>query len=491
MSRCSICDHSCKVVLGDGPQPCPVMFIGEKPGYEEASKGRPFIGATGNEFNHHYLGLAGLARDEIRITNTVHCRLGHSNDKPTEVQVKACAGQWIGLEVERCEPSVIVLMGATACSLVGLSGGDPIDLDREHGIPRWFNGMEMEGAVLPWEGWVVPMFHPASGLHDTAQMTPIMEDFERLGKWLRGNWKAPVDELARDYKLVESVEELERDMADEDYRWLPLDTEDDSSGAPWSLQYSVRPGHGRMIRANRKDLLEQFAMNTVWGRGGLLLHFANHDLDVLERMYNLIGSPWDLSALPYRDTMQEAYHLRTLPQGLKALGYRLFGVKMRDYVDVVGGWSKRAAVEWLGKVWMYESEIERQVKVVKEYKKPRKDKRTGELVTGRVEYKANEWERGAKWVMEHSVSETYDVWEKAMERGLADRYVGVAEVGPMPRKGIEHVPLEEAVYYGCEDADITGRVGVELERRREEIVGEMGAWAVPELDWDKGMEGVR
>lgn len=63
MSRCSVCDHSCKVVLGDGPQPSPILFIGEKPGYEEASRGRPFIGATGEEFNWHYLGLAGLSRE--------------------------------------------------------------------------------------------------------------------------------------------------------------------------------------------------------------------------------------------------------------------------------------------------------------------------------------------------------------------------------------------------------------------------------------------
>lgn len=484
MSRCSVCDHSCKVVLGDGPQPCPVMFIGEKPGYEEASRGRPFIGATGEEFNWHYLGLAGLSRDEIRISNSLKCRLGHSNDKPTEPQVRACAGHWIPLEMDRCEPSVIVLMGATACSLVGLSGGDPVELDKEHGIPRWVELAGNEGAPLPWDGWVVPMFHPASGLHDTSQMTPIMEDFTRLGKWLRGSWTAPVDDGVRDYKLVESVEELDEDMSQGGYRFLPVDTEDDSYGEPWSLQYSVKPGHGRMIRADRKDLLDEFLYHLHWEREGLLLHFANHDINALERMYKKIGVEWDVAGRPYRDTMQEAFHLRTLPQGLKALGYRLFGIRMRDYVDVVEGWSKRAMREWLGNVWLYESDPKHQLQQVKKYKKPRRDKLTGELVNCRIEFRPNEWERLAKWILDHGGSETYNMWEKAEEKGLANRYIGVEEIGPMPRKGIEHVPIDEAVRYGCEDADVTGRVGGELERRRGEIVGEGGEWWVPELDWD-------
>ena len=44
----------------------------------------------------------------------------------------------------------------------------------------------------------------------------------------------------------------------------------------------------------------------------------------------------------YRDTMQEAFHLGNLPQGLKALTYRLFRHTMTSYEETVRPASIRA-----------------------------------------------------------------------------------------------------------------------------------------------------
>lgn len=469
MSRCSACDPTLKVVLGDGPTPCVAMFVGEKPGREEGNRGIPFCGDAGREFNENYLRLAGLSREEIYITNTVKCRLGDNNDKPTCKQIDTCAGHWLAVELARVKPDFIVLMGATACALAGEGA---IDLDKDHGLPMWFEG----NALLPWKGWIWPMYHPALGMHDTSKMTPLMEDFARLGQWRRGRYVHPHDDGKRDYKLIETVEELDSDMRDESYDYLPTDTENDSKGRPWSLQYSVRPGHGRMILLENKELVDAWYLNVLWGRQGLALHYAEHDLDVLDKV--------GLSVPRYICTMRESYHLCNLPQALKSIGWRLFGVRMRDYVDVVEGWSKKAMLKWLLRVVALEQDSP--IVVRTPYKRPLK--RNGVIRTEKVEIKPNEWEKTAKWVIDHCASSTYDPWEKVVEFQLNGRYDFLEDdegvIGSAPGKGIELVPIDEAVRYGCEDADVTGRLMSWLESERARRVGAGGSWEVAEIDWD-------
>jgi hypothetical protein len=43
------------------------------------------------------------------------------------------------------------------------------------------------------------------------------------------------------------------------------------------------------------------------------------------------------------------------------------------------------------------------------------------------------------------------------------------EIGRLPRKSIVHVPIDEAVQYGCSDADWTGKLATWLEGERKRI----------------------
>src|SRR5215472_16718266 len=79
MTRCPGCPGTNPVIAPDGPRNSPYLFIGEAPGKEENNRGRPFIGQTGKEFNEHYLKLANLTRDDIRITNTIKCLPQHKS----------------------------------------------------------------------------------------------------------------------------------------------------------------------------------------------------------------------------------------------------------------------------------------------------------------------------------------------------------------------------------------------------------------------------
>ncbi len=441
--RCSACDSSCRLVEPTGPHPASLLLIGEKPGKNEDKVGRVFVGDTGKELDQTYLPLAGLTRDEVRVVNCVRCRLGGSNNKPTPTQVRACAGHWLPHEVAMAQPVVIVLLGATACSLV-----PSIELDKQHGMPVMVMPEDHGGLLGDYCGWVWASYHPAMGLHEGSKMTALLDDFRRLRAWMSGLWIPPAGDIPSDYQLVRTWGEID-EMMDTSYPFIPVDTELDGE-EPWSLQYSLRPGHGRLIRAEDHDLLERFSKRL--GQRGLLLHHAVHDIGDLSRMDVCVRRP-------FRDTMQEAYHLGNLPQGLKALSYRLMGVKMKSWEDTVMPTSRAKMLTWLGEQWLVESEnpmvVEIQLKTKLKYLR-----------------KPNLQERNLRRILGHAAKPTYNIWAKSKEAGLAG----------FPIPSIAHAPLEEAIDYACRDADMTGRIGAWLAVERARIVGE--EWGILDEDVD-------
>lgn len=469
MSRCSVCDHHCKVVRPDGPEDADVLAIGEKPGRHESQTGIPFCGDAGIELNQTYLSRAGLDRSQIKISNVLKCRLGDNNNKPTDAQIEACASHWIPGEVRRQQPKIILLMGATACSLV-----PDIELEKDHGFPRWVSKGESR-YFGDWEGWVVPVFHPAAGLHNTSLMIPLLEDFERLGKWMRGRWERPVVEhVGEDWGLLETVNEF-TDYVDcidaavlSDYN--ALDTEDDGP-RPYSLQFAYCIYGGRMILAENKPVLEAFKEWNAFIDKPWYMHSRNHDLEVLRRMGVDIfqRSSFNVPVEVY-DTMQEAFHLGNQPQGLKALAWRLLGLKMDDWIEVAGPPSRSRMQEWLMEAWGWAAE--RQVRVEKQLKTKVK-----------VEWKPTELEKDLKRVFRHSGSGTYDVWEKVEEvldandnRKMAEEMV--KELGPPPIVSIANADFEHRVKYGVVDACATLAVAEELGKIREGLMREGGEWDV-------------
>ena len=97
--RCSACpihnpdfqgnQYSCRVVPGDGPQPCRVVLLGAGPGFTEAITLIPYSGKAGDELNVTYLSLAGLRRDEVWVDNATCCHDG-SDRIPPEKRVRTC-----------------------------------------------------------------------------------------------------------------------------------------------------------------------------------------------------------------------------------------------------------------------------------------------------------------------------------------------------------------------------------------------------------------
>ena len=436
IGRCSACDPNCYFVHPSGPEPCDYLFIGEKPGVQEDRRQKVFVGDAGMELDGLYLPLAGLERSQVRITNVLKCRLGASNAKPTEAQMSACARYWLAEEIARCRPKVIVLLGATACKLV-----PEIELDKDHGMPLWLEKQHARSVLGAWEGWVWPSYHPAAGMHQTSLMIPLMQDFERLRKWWKGKWKPPSESgETYDYSLTSGLP-MWHTFQSAGYNWLAVDTENDRDH-PFSIQFSRSPHQASMIMADDKAaicMLKEF----IPVFNGLLLHNAPHDLYWLAQM--------GVTGFKFRDTMQEAYHRGNLPQGLKALGWRLFGIRMKSWEDLVMPYSRARMVEWLSRAWDWASD--------------NRERQETQLKTKlKITYRRTAMERDIARIIKHSHKPDYDIWERAEEAGLIkDELVEIC--GLVPRPGIGHVPIEEVVEYGCRDADVTGRVGAWMDQQ--------------------------
>ena len=188
--RCPDCPRTHPVIGPDGPSSSNILFVGERPGKEENSRGRPFIGQTGRECNEHYLPIAGLSRDNVRFTNSVKCYSVDDVGKDAfKKRLKSCSSFHLAREIEYQKPELIVPMGAVATSIIGC------DLGMDHGTPinaDWF------GTTIK----TFPMYHPASGLHDASAMIPLRNDFIALGQFLRGELVMPFDEYQTSFNTA-------------------------------------------------------------------------------------------------------------------------------------------------------------------------------------------------------------------------------------------------------------------------------------------------
>lgn len=152
-----------KAVPGSGPFQAEIMLIGEGPGFHEDRQGLPFVGASG-QFLDELLGMAGLQRPDVYITNVVKCRPPQNRD-PEPGEIETCTSLYLRRQIALIDPKVIVTLGRHSMGLF-FPGARIMKI---HGQPKL-----VEGRL------VVPMLHPAAALHQP-QNRPIIEaDFRKL-----------------------------------------------------------------------------------------------------------------------------------------------------------------------------------------------------------------------------------------------------------------------------------------------------------------------
>jgi DNA polymerase len=134
--RCPLYEPATQTVFGEGPADAATMFVGEQPGDQEDSIGRPFVGPAG-QLMDRAMEEAGIDRRTVYVTNAVkHFKFTprgkrriHQTPEVPEIQV---CGFWLDVERAQVRPDLIVLMGASAARAVL---GRPVTISRERGRP--------------------------------------------------------------------------------------------------------------------------------------------------------------------------------------------------------------------------------------------------------------------------------------------------------------------------------------------------------------------
>lgn len=457
MNRCSICPSTHKCILGSGPRPARYAIFGERPGQNEEKQNRVFVGDAGKEQDQLYLPLAGISRDECYVSNSVKCGADR-NKKPTDKEIEVCSDHFVADELRQVQPFLVILQGASACKLV-----DGLDLEVQHGIPFW-------GKIFDWPGWIVAMYHPAAGMHNTSLMIPLIDDWKWLGKWLKGR---PVEHYSpfewTDFRVAQNDRDVQDYFKEYEIRpdYLGGDSES-QEGEQYSVQVSSQVGTGLMVMMDN-DLalkgLRRGLTKALQSDVKLVLHNAPADLKPFESILEESIDGF------YIDTMQCSYHFQNLPQGLKALAYRLLHKKRRSWDEVVGPPSKDVLRRWL-----LESMEKCPPEVI-----PQVSEKTGRPIKPKVVRDPME-KKLAHILLHMSKSPDYNPWE--VKKGVSRITPEMDErFGRAPRKGIAHVPLTDAKDYAIQDASDCLELALLFDRMRAEIVKK--EWNVQEEDQDE------
>jgi len=111
-TRCDLSKTSKQVIFGEGNPKADILIIGEAPGRDEDLIGRPFVGVSGQLLDK-ILAACGFTRQKhVFISNIVKCR-PPGNRVPTAEEA-ACCIPWLYEQIDRIDPKIMVLLGATA-----------------------------------------------------------------------------------------------------------------------------------------------------------------------------------------------------------------------------------------------------------------------------------------------------------------------------------------------------------------------------------------
>ncbi|MCE4615309.1 MAG: uracil-DNA glycosylase [Desulfurococcales archaeon] len=170
-TKCPLYKYRTNPVPGEGPLNAKVMFIGEAPGRNEDTQGRPFVGKAG-ELLDYLLSLASLKRDEVYITNVVKCRPPNNRD-PSPEEISSCL-PYLRRQIRIIEPKIIVCLGRfagyTIFHLARLKWGG---MYRSHGKVY---SVIVEGIPVK----LIATFHPASAFYKREVQSFLEEDFKEV-----------------------------------------------------------------------------------------------------------------------------------------------------------------------------------------------------------------------------------------------------------------------------------------------------------------------
>jgi DNA polymerase I-like protein with 3'-5' exonuclease and polymerase domains len=214
-------------------------------------------------------------------------------------------------------------------------------------------------------------------------------------------------------------------------------------GTIWSIQISWEPGRAYLIPVTNREAVAKAKAYLEDGKL-VLLHNAQHDLAMLAQL--------GIHPQNWTDTMLMANLLCDVPRGLKHLAYRLCGMKMQSYPDLVNPINDELIIDYLENVagvdWPDPDLVWKIEKGKRKSTQPQP-----------LHKRAN---RILKDVFDQKCKDPYRRW---MDQPQEMRDMAEEFLGPFNSATIADVPFEHSLYYACRDADATLRIYPKLKAR--------------------------
>lgn len=181
ISQCKACPalvkNRVRTVPADGAPGCPMVIVGEAPGFDEDLEGVPFVGKSGKLLTTILKSL-GLERGrDVAIVNILKCRPPNNrNPRPDEMQ--ACS-MFLRRQLALLDPKVVVLAGRIAVK--GILGDD----EAENSLALLRNkphSVTINGRTVP----VRVTYHPAYLLRTPLDKSKVWRDFIAAKELMEG-----------------------------------------------------------------------------------------------------------------------------------------------------------------------------------------------------------------------------------------------------------------------------------------------------------------
>ncbi len=161
--RCRLSETRQNLVFGEGNPGAGILFVGEGPGANEDSTGRPFVGRAGKLLDRIMTSI-GLDRNTTYIANVVKCR-PPGNRTPAADEVDACF-RILREQILIMDPGVMIALGASAART--LTGS-------RSGIGTMRGSFHRYGDIP-----LMVTYHPAALLRSESLKRPVWDDMKML-----------------------------------------------------------------------------------------------------------------------------------------------------------------------------------------------------------------------------------------------------------------------------------------------------------------------
>ena len=148
IKNCELKKNATNLVFGDGSIAAKIMIVGEGPGAQEDSEGKPFVGRAGKLLDKMLESIT-LNRTKVYISNVVNYR-PPANRRPTEKEIERYL-PYLKSHIEIMNPKILILLGSTALNAII---GNTEVISKARG--KWIQ--KKIGTTKPW---IIASFHPA------------------------------------------------------------------------------------------------------------------------------------------------------------------------------------------------------------------------------------------------------------------------------------------------------------------------------------------